>query len=631
MSDNLSDKLPDIQNTHDMRGKSIERTGIKNVKIPLSVKRKANDSLPNVVNATINMYVNVTSEMRGTNMSRLYEVLVEYSNKELNMSMVKDILIRMCEKSKVEDAYIQISFPYFVQKTAPVSAKQAPMEFYITFIGRLVSGKFESAIQTEIYATNLCPCSFTSEDLLFLENDIVCFKDVIDGQITYGKDKIIKTYEYKNNKPLYKLKARSVSPVFLTEGHKVKVTDRENIWWENVEKLQWLDDHIYVLLPKQKIEWDNVLPLLDLRKGLETHKMNISNKVNFNIQIEPEDAYVFGLLFGEGSFHEKGTITLSFGINEEKLVQRVVATLESWGCINTKVKPYPKKNTITVSVSNVVLTRAFQKEFNGLSKNRRIPKFIMESTNKDVVTQFILGWYAADGTHNTTRKLQHINTVSRIAAHQLQLLGLKLGYLLSISQNINNNYILRKVVNVLPLYRITLNQAFLSLLGIESKPQQENYAIPQDDNYFYLKIIKVSLEKNIPLLVYDATTISEELTVPFIVHNSKEISKYGAHNQRVHLTAKIVPNANLWWIEDVITLLETEASCPIFPLLKRPDEKWVTEKAYENPKFVEDLVRDISIALDKQDINRYSVKAEAEESIHIHNAVAYITKDWSLG
>lgn len=112
---------------------------------------------------------------------------------------------------------------------------------------------------------------------------------------------------------------------------------------------------------------------------------------------------------------------------------------------------------------------------------------------------------------------------------------------------------------------------------------------------------------------------------------SKAISKYGAHNQRALLTVKLVPNKKLWWFEDIIDSLEAQGSCPIFALLKREDEKWVTERAYENPKFVEDLVRDISIALDNNQIEQYYIKTAAEESIHTHNAVAYITKDWKLG
>lgn len=113
---------------------------------------------------------------------------------------------------------------------------------------------------------------------------------------------------------------------------------------------------------------------------------------------------------------------------------------------------------------------------------------------------------------------------------------------------------------------------------------------------------------------------------------SKEVSEYGAHNQRNHVRVRFVPaGTGLWWIEDVIDTIEREMSCPIFPLLKREDEKWVTETAYENPKFVEDLVRDVAIALDNHGITQYTVKSCAEESIHHHSAVAVIKRNWIKG
>ncbi|MBS0196833.1 MAG: GTP cyclohydrolase I FolE2 [Planctomycetes bacterium] len=108
---------------------------------------------------------------------------------------------------------------------------------------------------------------------------------------------------------------------------------------------------------------------------------------------------------------------------------------------------------------------------------------------------------------------------------------------------------------------------------------------------------------------------------------SKEISEYGAHNQRCRIEAK-VKFERMLWIEDLVTLLEEAASCPVFAVLKRPDEKWVTERAYENPKFVEDIVRDLALALESDDrITWYSINSENFESIHNHNAYAQITRD----
>ena len=105
---------------------------------------------------------------------------------------------------------------------------------------------------------------------------------------------------------------------------------------------------------------------------------------------------------------------------------------------------------------------------------------------------------------------------------------------------------------------------------------------------------------------------------------SKEISKFGAHNQRGFVRIKLVARENIW-IEDIIKKVEKEASCEIFSLLKRVDEKYVTEKAYENPKFVEDIVRDIVISLNKgRSIIRYEVGVLSNESVHIHDAYAVI-------
>jgi len=108
---------------------------------------------------------------------------------------------------------------------------------------------------------------------------------------------------------------------------------------------------------------------------------------------------------------------------------------------------------------------------------------------------------------------------------------------------------------------------------------------------------------------------------------SKKISDYGAHNQRSHVTVT-ARTRDFVWIEELIDLVEAEASCELFGLLKRPDEKWVTERAYDNPKFVEDIVRDIAVALNKDDrIAAYTVASENFESIHNHSAYALIEKD----
>ena len=111
---------------------------------------------------------------------------------------------------------------------------------------------------------------------------------------------------------------------------------------------------------------------------------------------------------------------------------------------------------------------------------------------------------------------------------------------------------------------------------------------------------------------------------------SKKISAYGAHNQRSHVTVTATLNDHLW-IEDVVQMVESQASCEVYGLLKRPDEKYVTERAYDNPKFVEDMVRDVAGQLNiEQRIDAYSVESENFESIHNHSAYALIERDKRL-
>jgi len=108
---------------------------------------------------------------------------------------------------------------------------------------------------------------------------------------------------------------------------------------------------------------------------------------------------------------------------------------------------------------------------------------------------------------------------------------------------------------------------------------------------------------------------------------SKKISDRGAHNQRSHVTVTATTR-DFVWIEELIDMVEGQASCELYGLLKRPDEKYVTEKAYDNPKFVEDMVRDIAAALNQDDrISAYVVESENFESIHNHSAYALIERN----
>ncbi len=155
--------------------------------------------------------------------------------------------------------------------------------------------------------------------------------------------------------------------------------------------------------------------------------------------------------------------------------------------------------------------------------------------------------------------------------------------------------------------------------------------------YFVDKSAPISGVKS--LLDYEVTFIGEikeakyEFTMKVVVPVtslcpcSKKISEYGAHNQRSHVTISVCTNSFVW-IEEVIRIAETQASCELYGLLKRPDEKYVTEKAYDNPKFVEDIVRDVAEVLNNDSrIEAYVVESENFESIHNHSAYALIERN----
>jgi GTP cyclohydrolase IB len=159
--------------------------------------------------------------------------------------------------------------------------------------------------------------------------------------------------------------------------------------------------------------------------------------------------------------------------------------------------------------------------------------------------------------------------------------------------------------------------------------------------YFVMKKAPVSGVES--LMNYQATIFGEhtdgktdvwlKVVVPTtsLCPCSKEISDYGAHNQRSHitLTARLTDHM---WLEELIDIAEHEASCEVYGILKRPDEKFVTERAYDNPKFVEDTVRDVAVALNKDKrVRAYVVESENFESIHNHSAYAMIEHDKENG
>jgi len=196
-----------------------------------------------------------------------------------------------------------------------------------------------------------------------------------------------------------------------------------------------------------------------------------------------------------------------------------------------------------------------------------------------------------------------------------------------------------RFVEILNLHERELTiESFKEMLHeMTERLEAESGHVEMNFPYFINKTAPVSGVQS--LLDYDVTLIGEitgsdvetniKVVVPVtsLCPCSKKISDYGAHNQRSHVTVNIRIDGFMW-IEELISLVEEEASCELYGLLKRPDEKFVTERAYDNPKFVEDMVRDVAARLNSDDrIAAYTVESENFESIHNHSAYALISHD----
>ncbi len=184
---------------------------------------------------------------------------------------------------------------------------------------------------------------------------------------------------------------------------------------------------------------------------------------------------------------------------------------------------------------------------------------------------------------------------------------------------------------------ISIDSFKLMLRETTDRLEADSAHVEMSFPYFVNKAAPVSGVQS--LMDYDVTfvgrlergrqTFTMKVVVPVtsLCPCSKEIADYGAHNQRSHVTIT-ARTRGFVWIEDLVAYAESEASSELFGLLKRPDEKLVTERAYDNPKFVEDMVRDVAARLNEDDrIEWYVVESENFESIHNHSAYALIERD----
>ncbi len=189
--------------------------------------------------------------------------------------------------------------------------------------------------------------------------------------------------------------------------------------------------------------------------------------------------------------------------------------------------------------------------------------------------------------------------------------------------------------DILASYRQDIQTTIFPELLAKVRKQLEAQQATMEMHFPYFLAKKAPVTETSSLMEYQCsfqgTTKGEQklilrvvVPVTTLCPCSKEISEAGAHNQRAEVSLTVEP-LKFIWLEDLIQLVEKCGSCELYALLKRPDEKYVTEAAYENPMFVEDVVRMVAQqALAHPDIGWFSIGVESFESIHKHSAYAYV-------
>lgn len=148
--------MKDIQSQADHRNIPIDKVGVKNIRHPVTVLDRANGSQHTV--ASINMYVDLPHSYKGTHMSRFIELLSEHSQ-NINIREIPSILEEMKRRLAAESAHIEVEFPYFIAKAAPVSSAQGLMEYHVAFRGSLNGEGMDLVVEMRVPVTTLCPCS----------------------------------------------------------------------------------------------------------------------------------------------------------------------------------------------------------------------------------------------------------------------------------------------------------------------------------------------------------------------------------------------------------------------------------------------------------------------------------------
>lgn len=149
--------LPDVQSDKDLRGIPLNRVGVGGIPFPLTIRQRGGGT--QLVHATIEMFGSLLHKIKGTNMSRFSEVLMEWHKRPLSGTNFKELLMQLKRSLKSEDVYISAAFPYFANKEAPISGKVSVMSYQCKFIGKLTKRKYDYFLQVSVPVNLTCPCS----------------------------------------------------------------------------------------------------------------------------------------------------------------------------------------------------------------------------------------------------------------------------------------------------------------------------------------------------------------------------------------------------------------------------------------------------------------------------------------
>jgi GTP cyclohydrolase I len=261
--------MVDVQNQRDERNINIQKVGVKGIKYPLIVLDKEKGEQH--VNATVNMYVNLPHQFKGTHMSRFIEILNEYRG-QINLRTFRNILEKMKEKLRAESAHIEIEFPYFIEKTSPVSGAKSLMEYQCSFCGEIDGDTSDYLVGVTVPVTTVCPCSKEiSTSGAHNQRSIVRLK--VRFRKFFWIEDIIELVENSASSGVYSLLKRSdekyvtekafENPMFVEDVVRTvaeKINEDENFSWYSVEaeNLESIHNHsAYAYLEKDRTASDS--------------------------------------------------------------------------------------------------------------------------------------------------------------------------------------------------------------------------------------------------------------------------------------------------------------------------------------------------------------------------------------